>query len=109
MIDEAREAIGRGKDVLTEHVSDIVDVAAKKGRVLAEQARRQSLSVLALAARHGSNLLEDWADIANRSIPKRRRNFGANVGKFLMGAAAIAAVGYFVISANRAQAASKTA
>lgn len=108
MLDDARDAIDKGKNVLQEHVQEIVDVAQKKGRVLAkegfrlaDQAKRQSAGLIALATRHGLNLLEDWADLAMRSVPRRRRRH-ASPGKFLIGVAALGAVAYYLVSSRRA-------
>jgi hypothetical protein len=103
MLEEARQVLGKGKDAFQGHVQEFVDGAQVKGKRMVDEARKQSVGILALATRHGLNLLEDWADLASKNIPKRRRSSG-NAAKFLVGLAAVAAVGYFLVAANKAAA-----
>lgn len=99
MLSDARDAIEKGKGILSDHVDGFVGEATKRGKELARDASKQAVGFLALAAKHGFDLLEEWGNVAAKSIPRKKRRSGLS-GTAIFGLLAGAAAVGFVLFAN---------
>jgi cysteine synthase len=100
LADLVEEPLKKGKDILQGHVDDLAREASERGELLLEEAKKQGIALLAIAAQHGLQLLEEWkgvaSEVAPRAARRRSRRTGWTVG-LLAGAAVAGALLWLAI------------
>jgi hypothetical protein len=92
LADFVEEPLKKGKDMLEGHVEDLAREASARGEILLEEAKKQGIALLAIAAQHGLQLLEEWKGVASDAAPLRARRRSRSRSGWAIGILAGAAV-----------------
>jgi len=98
ILDQASDALLTRGDI-AERFQDLRNEATVRASRLAEEAKRDGIELLALAARHGAEIARDFGLPLLTGATRRRRRHSA--WKLWVAAAAVAAVAAIVVASSR--------